>query len=238
MSNQTKISDQKFPTKSVLAIACCVYRQKGYTSTSTYLSEDPNGSQRWTNKDMVTYQLFPTLANSGYLLHFNPTAEDQEQADAIIKHFRRLTFGVIGDNLNDYMSRVFQVTQIENVGLSDIGVLASVPQVYDKEITAKEIKEQIKDTVKEYLGKEGETITLSIRYIKTKFIPQLNCYSHEAITDTNHLISFLNKIELGKAGTQQKIRARIKKHTVNYLSKTPETQLNYVKVVDNVLVWQ
>lgn len=237
MNNQ-KLSEQKFPTKTVLAIACCIYRQKGYTSTSTYLAENPNGDHRWTNKDMVTYQLFPTLAGSNYILNFNPTTEDQEQAEAIIKHFRRLTFGVIGDNLNDYMSRVFQVTQTENVGISDVGVLASVPQVYDREITVKEVKDQIKDTVKEYLGKEGDTITLNVRYITTKFLPQINCFSHEAITDTNHLISFLNKIELGKVGTSQRIRARVKKHTVNYFTKTPETQLNYVKVVDNILIWQ
>ena len=110
--------------------------------------------------------------------------------------------------------------------------------MYDREIQEKKIKEIVKDTKQEYLGKEGDRLTLNIRYINTRFIPTLNCYAHDAITDTNHLINFLNKAELGKAGISHTIQGRVKKQAVNYQTKTAETQLNYVKVLDKILIWQ
>jgi hypothetical protein len=237
-SNSSPISEKTWHVIEALAMACSVYRQKGYTSTSTVIAGDPTNERRWTNKDHVMYQLVPELAESTYLSNFQITEEDLEIADAIIKHFRRLSFGVLGDNLNDYMTRVFNVTQKELVSFADLGVLASVPQVYEREIQSKEIKNIAKETKQEYLGKEGDRLTLNIRYINTRFIPNLNCFAHDAVTDTNHLINFLNKIELGKTGTCHTIQARVKRQGVNYTTKTIETQLNYVKVLDNTLVWQ
>lgn len=232
------VKEEDWSTKEALAVACSIFRQKGYTSTSVHLADDPTGDQRWHNKEMLMYELMPRLANSKYLLNFVATEQDYEQAEVIIKYFRRLSFGVIGDSLNDYLSKMFSVTQKDRVSIQDLGVLASAPMLYDKEITQKEVAEQIKDTEKTYIGKEGESVTVNIRYIKIKFLPNINCFAHTAVTDTNHLITFLNKIELGKPGTTQKIKARVKKHGVDYHTKHPETQLNYVKVVDNILVWQ
>lgn len=236
--SEVSINDQRWTTIEVLSMACAIFRNKGYTSTSSVLESDPSGELRWTNKDHLCYQLVPKLADSKYLSKFTVTDQDLEQAESIIKHFRRLSFGVIGDNINDYLKRVFASTQNDTVMFKDFGVLASVPYVYDKEITAKEIKAQAKGTVQEYIGKIGETVFLNIRYIETRYVPKLNCYAHGAVTDTNHLVNFLNKIELGKPGTTQKIRAKVKAHGVNYTTKTLETQLNYVKAVDTTFVWQ
>jgi hypothetical protein len=135
------------------------------------------------------------------------------------------------------MSRVFSVTQIENITMKDFGVIASVPQVYDREINEKQIKSAIKDTVKAYLGQEGDTIVLNIRYIQSKPIPKIGCFSHTAITDGNYLVSFLSKELLGISGSTQQIRAKVKKHSVNFTTKTPETQLNYVKILGRDFVW-
>jgi hypothetical protein len=229
------LKEMPFTVVEALTFACCIYREKGYTSASSYSAGD---QQTYTNKDMLTFELMPQLAGSTYLLKFNPTVEDIDQALAIIKHFRKLSFGVIGDTLNDYMGRVFSVTQLENIKMGDFGVMASVPQVYDREINDKRIKEAIKDTVKGYLAQEGDTIVLNIRYIRSKPVPQIGCFSHEAITDGNYLVSFLGKELMGIAGSTQQIRAKVKKHSVNFTTKTPETQLNYVKVLDNEFIWQ
>lgn len=231
----SKKTEQVFSAKSVLATACCIYRQKGYTNTSTAFDQT---QKSYTNKDMLTYEFIKEFVPSDYILKFSPTAEDEETAEAIIKYYRRLSFGVIGDSINDYLKRVFSITQSDNTSLKDFGVLASIPKSYERDTAAKQVKDLIKDTVKECFGKEGDSVILTIHYIKTHYIPSINCYGHEAITDTNHLVSFLNKIELGKVGASQKIRAKIKKHATNYHSKTPETQLNYVKVLDQYLVWQ
>ena len=156
----SSLKDMQFAVVEALSFACCIYREKGYTSTSSYSAGD---QQTYTNKDMLTFELLPQLAGSTYLLKFTPTVEDIDQALAIIKHFRKLSFGVIGDTLNDYMGRVFSVTQNENITMKDLGVLASVPQVYDREVSEKRVKDAIKDTVKAHLGQEGDTIVLNIR---------------------------------------------------------------------------
>lgn len=239
LTNSDKpLSERLWNTEDVLAMACCIFRQKGYTNTSTFISTDVTNENRWTNKDMLSYTLCPQIASKDYILNFSPTDEDKELAAAIVKHFRRLMFGVIADANSDYMDRVFKSTQNEKVKIADFGIIASVPYVYEREILKKELSQQIKDTVEGWIGKEGESVVLNIRYINTRFVPKLNCFQHQAITEDRYLVGFLNKIELGRAGTNQKIRAKVKKHTVNYETKTPETQLNYVKPLDTILEWQ
>lgn len=231
----SELNERTFSAKSVLAMAHCIHRLKGYTNTSTHYQD---GHPTYTNKDMLIYEFFKDIQPKDYLLAFKATEADEEAADMIIKYYRRLSFGIIGDNINDYLKRLFSVTQNETVNMRDFGVLASVPSVYERDQIDREVKSQIKETVHGYVGAEGETVYLTIKYIKTRFVPALNCFAHEAITDKNYLVSFLNKIELGKPGTAQKIRAKVKKQSSNYTTKTPETQLNYVKALDTELVWQ
>lgn len=225
-------SERYTDTKKALALACAIFRIKGYSNTYTY--KDGEGTA-YTNKDMLTYALYPELSPKNYLLDFLPTEQDRESAEAIVKYYRRLSFGIIGDNIVDYLRKVFSVSQSERVAFSDLGILASIPQSYQREQTAKEIKSQIKDTVKEHLGQEGQPITVTIKYLSARYVPNLNCFAHEAVTDTNHLVGFLNKISLGEAGQTQRIKGRVKRHGVNYNTKTPETQLNYVKVLETMV---
>jgi hypothetical protein len=219
-------------TRQSLAVACAIFRIKGYSNSFTYREGEVAGH---SNKDMLTYALYPKLSPKDYILEFHPTDEDRESADVIIRYFRRLSFGIIGDNIHDYLRKVFSVSQNEQVAFSDLGILASIPQSYHKEMIQKEIKSQIKDTVKEHLGQEGQPISVNIKYLSVRFVPTLNCFAHEAVTDTNHLVSFLNKIDLGQPGQAQKIKARVKRHGVNYHTKTPETQINYVKVLETMV---
>jgi hypothetical protein len=231
-------SARSWPIREALALSCAIFRQTGYTNSSIYLAAAQTDVQRFTNKDMLSYALVPQLASHNYLMQFQSTEVDIEQADMIIKYFRRLTFGIIADDLSEYMSKVYNVTQHDHVIFSDIGIMASIPLVYDNAQTAKALKAEVNETVNEHIGKEGEYVTVTIRYIKTRYIPSLNCFAHDAITDTNYLVNFLSKIKLGDAGVTHKIKAKVKKHGINYHTKTAETQLNYVKVLDSEFIWQ
>jgi hypothetical protein len=234
----TPVNERVWPAEEVLTMACAIYRTKGYTSTSTFTTSDPNSDSRWNNKEHLCYQMVPEIADKDYKVLVKVTQQDVDTAHAIVQYYRRLTFGIIGDTLSDYMQRVFASTQKPEVVFKDFGVLASVPSAYDKEISKKRIEKEAKASVQEHLGKIDEYLVLEIRYINTRFIQKLNCYGHEAITSTGHLVNFLNKIELGKVGTVQKIRAKVRSHGVNFQTKTVETQLNYVKVLDTEYIWQ
>lgn len=233
---------ESWPIGEVLALANVIYRKNGYVSTTAFVSGDRFGHEevaKWNNKEHLIYQLIPEMANQHYTKHFEFAVleEDRETADAIIKYFRRLSFGVLSDQLTDFMKTVFKITQSQEVHINELGIIACIPSVYDKEIQTKELLKKIKTTEQSWIGDVGKGIQLNICYLKTRYLPKLNCYAHEAITDSNHLVTFLNAIELGKEGICQKVKGRVKKHSLNYNTKTTETQLNYVKVVDIIDVW-
>jgi inhibitor of KinA sporulation pathway (predicted exonuclease) len=237
MNEFTPLNERVWPAENVLAMACAIFRTKGYTSVSSVTSSDPDSDERWNSKEHLSYQMVPDLTKD-YKVLIKVTQEDVDTASAIIQYYRRLTFGVIADNLNDYMQRVFASTQKPEVYFKDFGVLASVPNVYFKEMEKKRIVTESKNAKQEHIGVIGEPILLNIRYINTRYIQKLNCYAHDAVTDDGHLVNFLNKSALGKTGETQTIRARVKAHGVNYTTKSIETQLNYVKPIDNELIWQ
>jgi hypothetical protein len=234
----SELGTKEFPTLDTLAMACCIDRLKGFTSVSSYLSNSKPGEESYNNKDMLTYAMMPYLAKHDYIPQFKPTSEDVAQAEAIIKYYTRLMFGVIADNLNDYMKGIFNYTQTESVNMKSFGFLASVPNAYQKELQKKILQELMKSTVPEHLGKLEQLVTLDIIYIGVRYLEKIGCWSHDAVTSSNHLITFLNKKQLGKQGDSQTITARVKAHKENFHVKVPETQLNYVKVIDNDLVWQ
>ena len=233
----TPVTERVWPAEEVLTMACAIYRTKGYTSVSTFTTSDPESESRWNNKEHLCYQMVPEIADKEYKVLINVTQQDADTAHAIVQYYRRLAFGVIGDTLSDYMQRVFSSTQKPEVMFKDFGILASVPSVYDKEITKKRIEKEAKNTIQEHIGKIDDYVVLEIRYINTRYIQKLNCYGHEAVTSTGHLVNFLNKLELGKPGTTQKIRAKVKAHGQNYTTKTVGTRLNNEKVLDTEFIW-
>lgn len=231
------IKDKTWLGRDVLIMACCIQRQKGFVSANS-ISLSKDGGLNPTNKEMLVYAMLPGIAPKDYLLSFEPTDKDHEQADEIIHYYRRLSFGVLGGTANDYMASVFRVTQNQEITTKDFGFIASVPNAYQKDLEAKKVKAIAKDSVKEHFGKIGDSIKLSIKIIKVKFLPSLNCFAYEAITNQNYLISFLSKHTIGGQDQCLEIKCKIKAHVQNFHSKTPETQLNYVKVLDTTLVWQ
>jgi hypothetical protein len=237
MSDSTSLKDKTWPADSVLAMACAIFRTKGFTSVSSITTDNLDPDGRWNSKEHLCYQMVPDL-DKEYKVLIKVTKEDTDNANAIMQYYRRLTFGVIADNLSDYMQRVFSSTQKPEVNFKDLGILASVPSVYFKEMEKKRIINESKSAKQEHLGEIGKSIQLNIRYINTRFIQKLNCYAHDAITDTGHLVNFLNKSQLGKTGDKQTIKAKVKNHGVNFTSKSIETQLNYVKPLDNEFIWQ
>ncbi len=229
--------ERTWGTVEALSMACAINREKGFTSVSKHVFQDPGNEERWTNKDMLSYILFPEIAGPNFNVLIKVKPCDLEQANAIIKHYRKLSFGVLGDSINDYLQRVFTVTQSDSVKMSDFGIIASVPSIYEKDIHAKETLEQIKTTKNEHLGTEGQVLELDILVIESKYVEQIGCWGHLAVTSTDYLVSFLSKERLLNRKDVAKIRGKVKRHSQHWKTKTAETALNYVKVLDEKMVW-
>lgn len=238
MSLSDNINERTWTALEVLSLACAINREKGFTSVSKVTFAEPTDEARWTNKDILCYTLIQEIVPETFKVLIKVKPCDLEEAEAIIKYYRRLSFGVLAENISDYLQRVFHVTQTEEVKFKDFGVIASVPSVYEREVHAKEVMDQIKTTKDEHIGIEGQTIDLNIVVLESKFIEKIGCWGHLAITSDDYLISFLNKNKLLNRKDTARIRAKIKKHSEHWKSKTAETQLNYVKVVDDTWSWQ
>ena len=238
MTNSTPVPERTWSAEEALAMACAIFRTKGFTSTSSMVFAQEGTQRQWTSKEHLSYQLVPEIASAEYKELINLKQEDADMAAGIVRHYRKLTFGVIADDLNDYMTRVFSSTQKEQVTFKDLGVVASIPALYQKDLEKRRIEKESKNSVQEHIGVLGESIELTIRYIGTRFVQKLECYAHDAITNTGHMVNFLNKKQLGDVGQTQKIRAKVKAHGTNYQTKALQTQLNYVKVIDTEFVWQ
>jgi hypothetical protein len=238
MSLSENINERTWTAIEVLSLACAFNRERGFTSVSKVSFAEPTDTARWTNKDMLSYTLVPEITSKDFNVLVKVKPCDLEEAAAIIKYYRRLSFGVLAENINDYLQRVFHVTQTEQVKFKDFGVIASVPSVYAKEVHGKEILNQIKTTKNEHLGIENQTLDLTVVVLETKLVEQIGCWSHLAITNDDYLVSFLSKNRLLESKQIAKIRGKVKKHSQHWKTKTAETQLNYVKVVDNSLDWQ
>jgi hypothetical protein len=238
MTNPLPYNERVWAPEDALTMACAIFRTKGFTSTSSMVFAVEGTQRQWTSKEHLSYQLVPEIASAEYKDLIKVKQEDIDMAADIVRHYRKLTFGVIADDLNDYMTRVFSSTQGETVTFKDLGVVASVPSLYQKDLEKRRVEKESKNSVQEYIGVVGESIDLTIRYINTRFVQKLECYAHDAITNSGHLVNFLNKKKLGDVGQTQKIRAKVKSHGTNYQTKALQTQLNYVKVIDIEFVWQ
>jgi hypothetical protein len=238
MSLSQNINERTWTAVEVLSLACACNRERGFTSVSKVSFAEPTDEARWTNKDMLSYILVPEITSNNFNVMIKVKPCDLEEAAAIIKYYRRLSFGILAENINDYLQRVFHVTQTEQVKFKDFGVIASVPSVYAKEVHGKEILDQIKTTKNEHLGSDGQTVELNVVILETKLVEQIDCWSHLAITNDDYLVSFLSKNKLLDPKQIAKIRGKVKKHAQHWKTKVAETQLNYVKVVDNMMNWQ
>lgn len=230
--------DQEWNTTTVLALAYATYRLYGYVNANSFTMLDDAGKRKWSNRDIVLNTLNPELAPEEFDVRVKVTQDDITTVETITKHFRKLAFDVIKNDENNYTSRVFQILQSETVSVKDIGIAASIPQMYHRDMEEKELNAILKNSVHDFLGKVGDNVTITVHYLSSRFVPSINCYAYEAITDTNYVVGFLNKSDIAKKGDTQVIKARIKALGENYHSKTPETKLNYVKVVNRDLEWK
>jgi hypothetical protein len=232
-----KPTSRTWPTEEIIALAVAVDRVHGFTSSSSYIVGGNNETIP-TNKEILGYIACPWTAPNWFVHRVEVTDEDRILAQEIIKHYRKLSFGVIADNLGEYKSRIFAITQNPSVKFADFGFVASIPGVFYKDLERKYLDQKIKNTVQEYLGAVAEPIELHVEYIRIKYLEKITCYSHLAVTSTGHLVEFLNGKKLSDVNSKQVIRAKVKAHTTHYQTNSKLTQLNYVKPVDTVLEWQ
>lgn len=218
----------------VLALACAVQRSTGkYTNTVSVINGEAQGH---TNKDILYFFLVPGTIPAGYIPNVKVTDEDRQQANDIIRYYRKLTFGVLAENINDYLKNVSRVLGVNDCTQKDFGVLSAIPASYIRDSDRSKKDKLIKETDGTIFGDVGQWIETLCHMVDVRYIEKIECYSHTAINTNGCLIEFLNKKQVSFEGENVKIKAKVKGHSNHFHTKKPLTQLHYVKVIDILIV--
>ncbi len=225
-----------FPTQRVLELACAAQRtNKEYIkdSQNIYDSEGKFLFIRHPNKSLIRWALGVDRAN-GLAPELAPQDIfiedcDKAQTEEIKKYFRRLMFSAIkGDN--DFQTEVNQILNSESIPISKIGYVASLPWVWQKDISRNRTDKALKAAEEGFLAQVGNwLIDQDAEIIKCERSKNFDAYNILAIID-NKIASWMGSksVNLGPAVI---VKAKVKQHCQHWLVKKDETRLHYVKVV-------
>ena len=225
-----------FPTQRVLELACAAQRtNKEYLKDiqSVYDNEGKFLFVKHPNKILIRWALGIDRAN-GMAPEFSPQDIfiedcDKEQAEEIRKYFRRLMFSAIkGDN--EFQTEVNQILNTEEIPANKIGYVASLPWVWQKDVSRNRTEKALKSAEEGFLGAEGTWILdKDAEIIKCDRSKNFDAFNILAIID-NKIASWMGSKPV-KVGPAVIVKAKIKQQGENWLTKKNETRLHYVKVV-------
>lgn len=186
---------------------------------------------KWDNKLLIINTLEPGKFQTSEdqlrppLLCTN--LEDAEQAEEIIKYFRRLMFSAIqGDN--EFQTEVNSLLNLEEVPLNKFGFIACLPSVYKRDFGRNQLEKRIKSADNEYLADVGENLLdLDCEVLTCQRSKNFDAFNVDAIIN-NKMVSWMSKYEL-KLGPAVIVKAKVKDHTKHWKFENPVTRLNYVK---------
>lgn len=227
------MSERTFDLLEALSLSCAVQRTKG-KYVKLQISFD-DAVDEYTNKDVLMFYLVPGCRPDGYVPNLKVLQVDRDQAAEIIKFYRRLMFGVLAENINNYLVSISRILSNSECTIKDLGIISSIPSSYIRDYSRLTKDKIIKESSGEVFGSIGDAVDLHCYIVDVRRVQSIDCIAHTAVDSQGNLIEFLSKKQIGFENDCVHIRARVKKHSVYYRTEKPVTQLNYVKIVDNTL---
>lgn len=223
------MTERQFLMLDVLAMSCAIQRHRGkYVNVHQVIGGE---IQEHTNKDILFFYLVPGTSPENFVPDIKLTPEDRQQANDIIKFYRRLTFGVLADDLNNYKESIARILGTNDCTTKDFGILASLPSAYLRDSDRNRKERLIKEAEDGVFGNEGDSVEMFCHLVDIRFVDSIQCYSHTAINAQGYLIEFLNKKQLGFEGDDIKIKGKVRNHGEHFYTHKALTRLNYVKIV-------
>jgi len=225
-------------TKEAVALSFCAFRvNDGFLKETRRFSEDAN-TTKFSNKDLLKF--FYT-ENEQYLpedyVPLVPNDDDKQNAKDAIKFLNKeFSLQLIAGTLNDFIKNLLSSANTEECTTSDLGLLCYVPKVYNDTKNTKEIKKSIKSNFSEsrHIAEVGSKIEGMFTITSIRYVEKFGCHVVSGSIEKD-LVSFFKEFSqerpMPTIGQTIKIKAKIKKHGENYITKIPETLVNYVRFV-------
>ena len=225
-------NDGSYDSRFVIALSFAAYRRN-----SGYTKQTIGGDKKiWSNKELMFYTMAqmkndPDSVQKNWVPQdFVPLEiidQDYENADLAISFFKRYTLDALTDNFNSFKKDVLNLVSEEHVGSSKIGIVAYLPELYNRENDDIKLKRKIKQNFSEsqyYTGKVAGVVEILKSYNLQKF----NKYSHLGVIDGN-LVSFMSDKEY-PVGERYNITAKFSAKDFCEYTGVPKSRINYVKV--------
>ena len=215
-----------YKTLDILAAAVVAYQRNG-----AYIKENTNLYDESGN--VVGFKEANRAIVREILDNGSTDAAAQTQAQAIMDHFKGLTFKAIADKpLSDFELTVLVIMAREEVNsMLDLAVLTSLPKVYDVAMKS-EVAADAKRTngyTSKHIGALESKVQLDADIVSCQYMRNFECYMVNGVTLDGNLIFWWSQREVKLGNT--KLTGKIKAHKQDRDTNYPSTQLNYVKVL-------
>lgn len=227
-----------YNTTDILALSFAAYRiNEGYVRDTRRYSEDDN-STKFSNKDLLRYHFMEKVeyipTDFKQFTAFPEDIENSKQAVTFLN--RENTLQVMAGTVSGFMDSLLKCINNETITANEFGVVALLPKVYFENKDKKEFKKKLKTEFSEsvHLGNPGVKIEGQFVVDDIRFVEKFGCHVVNGHIDTN-LVSFFKEFGADKKipakGDVLNIKGKIKRCGENFITKIPETQLNYVRIV-------
>lgn len=201
-----------FQADDVWSAACMAQRING--SYLKYIEEGKTGE---TNRQMIDRFLTDTTLI---------TQADREQAEAVRKYYKGLTFKILqGKKLNDFDNTAMVIANRDVIESNyDVAVIASLPSCYERAVARDNINRKLENARGGFIGRVGDKVKINVEVVRSTFSQQWMTYFISGVTTDDQAVFFSYKqpIDAGKLIIAE---GTVKRHGENI------TQLNRVKVI-------
>lgn len=233
----------QFNLKDLLTLSIAVTRlNKGYVKKDHPIDEDDAGVHtKLPNLFIINHSMgiekFSTKSISETLTKYYPSItvipEDYENVDHMVKYFKGLSLKAIKRSISDFEQTILGLIGKEYVDYKDVGIIASLPNVYANGQKQKAFNKTEKQLAKlsRHVGILHERGKFTVEFLHVKYIWRSQSYLFVAKDSDNCLIKFFSSQSGIKKGNTADITGYVKDHTIGKQSNGPETYLNRVKFV-------
>jgi hypothetical protein len=211
----------QFNIKEVVAVACAVDRTNGFVKKSDVYSN----SDKKPNVSFL-YEHFCNNEKTEY------SAVDLELAEEIVDYLKGLSFKALERKLTDFETNVLNFVGGETVGKEQLGIAASLPNVYRNKLEADmwTAREAELARTSDYIGDVGKRCEFTAKIENLRYIAKTSSYLISCSVDNKHILKFFSGVASGKVGDAIQITGFVKSQSVSSYSNAKETMINRIKV--------
>ena len=233
--------EDQYSLTDLLSLSVAVNRvNDGYIKKDANIEEDENGYQKKLPNLFIinnhlgiekfkTSRIDKTLDT--YYNDISVVESDSENVEHMIKYFKGLSLKAIKRDISDFEKSILGLINKEFVQYKDIGIIASLPSVYENGQKQRAFNKMEKELAQQsqYVGRLHERESFTLEILHRKFIWRSNSYLYVAKEGDSNIVKFFSQRSSADVGDVVSLTAYVKDHTTGKMSRGAETYLNRVK---------